>query len=153
MTHRTFIAAILAAALAITGMTSVPARAGDDDIAKWIAGVAALAIIGAAIADKNKKDDRVVTRNQGYGYNQGHGHGHGKHQNKQRFFLPGQCMANAQTRSGHVRGYDRQCLLKNYAHFNSLPHDCAVRAWGEHRGRVLYHGRCLQQYGYRVAGR
>lgn len=168
MTHRTFIAAILAAALAITGMTSAPARAGNDDIAKWIAGAAALAIIGAAIADANDRDDRVVTRNttrtfddnpknwhrqeKARGYGQGHGHGHGNFRN-QRFALPGKCLANAETRHGNVRGFDRSCLMRNYQYVNSLPNECAVRARGEHRGRVVYHGRCLRQYGYEMASR
>ena len=53
MTHRTFISIILAAAIAVTGMTAAPARA-DNDAAKVIAGVAALAIIGAVIAEERK---------------------------------------------------------------------------------------------------
>ncbi|MDW3118383.1 MAG: hypothetical protein R8G60_11815 [Roseovarius pacificus] len=50
MFHRQFIAAVLAAAVAVTGMTAAPARA-DNDAAKVIAGVAALAVLGAAMSD------------------------------------------------------------------------------------------------------
>lgn len=166
MTHRTFISLILASALAITGVSAAPARAGDDDIAKWIAGVAALAIIGAAIADNDRDKKQVVTRNRGYNYNKGHGHrhnynhGHGhKHgyahkQNFHRYKLPVQCRRDVQTRKGYIRGFGRHCLLKNYGHFNSLPHQCAVktRDYSGNR-RVVYSGRCLGQHGYRVAGK
>ena len=56
MTYKSFIASIMAAAIALTTFSAAPARAGDD-AAKIIAGVAALAIIGAAIADSKNDDD------------------------------------------------------------------------------------------------
>ncbi|MCR9113621.1 MAG: hypothetical protein NXH84_10120 [Rhodobacteraceae bacterium] len=156
MTHRTFIAAILAAALAVTGMTAGPARADSDDIAKWIAGAVALGLIGAAIADNNRDNDRAVTRNSGRGFgNPDHGYRKNRHayQQDQRYLLPKNCRARASTRSGEVRGFERNCLLRNYAHFNSLPHECAVRARGEGRQWVIYQRRCLKQYGFRNAER
>lgn len=71
MTHKHFIAAILAAAISITALSSAPARAGNDT-AKIIAGVAALAIIGAAVADASRDRNVYVTRNayphRGYGW-------------------------------------------------------------------------------------
>lgn len=63
MTHRKFISLILAAALAVTGMTAAPVQASDRDVAKWVAGAVATGLIGAAIADK-RRDDRAVTRHQ-----------------------------------------------------------------------------------------
>ena len=162
MTHRTFISIILAAALAVTGMTTTPARAGNDDVAKWIAGALALGLIGAAIADDRRKD-RVVTREQHHDHP-----GHFKHQHKhkrhdhgahrqyryQKHALPAQCRRAVATRRGEVRGFGRRCLLNNYRHFNALPHNCAVQArdFGG-RKRVIYQGRCLRQYGYQVADR
>lgn len=156
MTHRTFIASILIAALAVTGMTSAPARAGNDDVAKWIAGVVTLGIIGAAIADSNKRDNRVVSRNRGYGH--GHGldshSGHGRHgyQVDRRHLLPKHCRVRIRTHNDDIRGYSRRCLLNNYAHFNTLPHECAVRTRGNHGG-VIYQRGCLKRYGYRDAER
>ena len=56
--HRSFIALIsaLSLAVAITGASAAPARAGDDT-ARVLAGIAALAIIGAAIEES--RDDRA----------------------------------------------------------------------------------------------
>jgi hypothetical protein len=163
MTHRSFIAIILAAALAITGMTTAPARAGNDDVAKWIAGAVALGLIGAAIAEEKKRDrrrDQAVARQ----HNKGHAHGkqkqrvHGhidstrKHVAKQdrRRFLPQSCQVRVRGHQGTVSGFGRRCLLNNYAHYNSLPHQCARRAQGNH-GRVIYTGGCLRSHGYRMA--
>ena len=64
MPFRNFITSIMAAAVALT-MLSSPARA-DNDTAKIIAGAAALAIIGMAIADANYNDNYYVSR---HGYN------------------------------------------------------------------------------------
>lgn len=148
MTHRTFIAAILAAAMAITGMTSNPAHAGNDDVAKWIAGAVALGLIGAAIAEAKDKDDRIVSRNRGHGF----GHGRHAYQHDRRFLLPKHCRVRIRTGHDDIRGYGRRCLLNNYAHFNTLPHQCAVRAHGNH-GRVVYRRGCLKRHGYRAAER
>src|SRR6056297_1962117 len=61
MLYRKFIATVLGAAVAVTGLTAAPARA-DNDAAKVIAGVAALAIIGAAVAEANKSKRPKVIR-------------------------------------------------------------------------------------------
>lgn len=58
---RKFIATVLAASLAITSVSAVPARADGDDLVKFLAGATALVIIGNAL-DDNKKDRRTVTR-------------------------------------------------------------------------------------------
>ncbi|MEM7731250.1 MAG: hypothetical protein AAF280_00520 [Pseudomonadota bacterium] len=87
-----------AIAIAFAGLSASPARA-DNDTAKIIAGVAALAIIGAAISE-NRKDRRQVSRYYNrpaynpyythhhqrkayrkhyYRHHYGHGHGHRHH--------------------------------------------------------------------------
>lgn len=161
MTHRTFIAVILAAALAVTGMTGTQARAGNDDVAKWIAGAVAIGIIGAVIAEEKKRDrrrDQVVTRQQSHVYG-GHGqkkaYGHGGNQHKhakqdRRRLLPSSCEFRLRTQRGDYRGYGQRCLLQNYAHYNSLPHQCAYRPKGG-QGRVIYGQDCLHKHGYRTA--
>ncbi len=165
MTHRTFISIILAAAIAVTGMSAAPARA-DNDAAKVIAGVAALAIIGAAIAEERKDRRRkAAARNQVYkndhNYNYGHrgnrryddGHRYSSKRFDGRKSLPVGCRRDGFTRQGEVYGYGRRCLLNNYSQFNALPHDCAVRARGHNGGqRVIYSGRCLRNYGYVTPG-
>lgn len=62
MTHKHFIALVLATAISITALAPAPARAGHDT-ARIIVGVAALALIGAAIAEANNRRDIYVTRN------------------------------------------------------------------------------------------
>ncbi|MDT8327774.1 MAG: hypothetical protein RQ750_10375 [Roseovarius sp.] len=74
--HRKFIAIVLGAALAVTGLSSAPVRAQDrGETAAIIAGVAALTIIGVAVANDRKKGHRkdYVSRNHGHNY---------KHQNR-----------------------------------------------------------------------
>lgn len=163
MTHRTFISIILVAALAVTGLTSTPARAGNDDIAKWIAGAVALGIIGAAIADRDRNDG-AVTRYRNYDnrnynkhrhYNDKRYYKNQRYKNKQRFnqhVLPGRCQRSFQTRRGQVQGFGRNCLLNNYSSFNALPHKCAFKSRArDGRSRVIYSRYCLQQHGYRVS--
>ena len=67
MNYKGFITTLMAAAIAITGLTAAPAKA--DNTAEIIAGVAALAIIGAAIAEASNNDPVYVTRNRYYGHN------------------------------------------------------------------------------------
>ncbi|RKF13887.1 hypothetical protein D6850_11890 [Roseovarius spongiae] len=70
---RSFIALIMAASLAVTGLTAAPAQAGDKDIARALAAIAGIAIIGAAINDRNKSKRRHDPYASSRGYNQ-HGH-------------------------------------------------------------------------------
>jgi hypothetical protein len=87
MTYKGFITTLMAAAIALTGAAAKPAKA--DDTAKIIAGVAALAIIGTAIAKSKRNDHGYVTRRyvqpqryyvqrprHGYRYVQPQRHGH-----------------------------------------------------------------------------
>lgn len=95
-----FTTMLTAIAISFASFSATPVKA-DNDTAKIIAGVAALAIVGAAIAD-NRKDRRYVTRyhnqnyyNPYYGYprkayrqhyykkhHRGHFHGHKHYKHK-----------------------------------------------------------------------
>lgn len=71
--HRKFIAIVLGAALAVTSLSTTPVRAQDrGETAAIIAGVAALAIIGAAAASDRKHDRRKDYVTRGHGHNYGH---------------------------------------------------------------------------------
>ncbi|WP_138935671.1 hypothetical protein [Roseovarius arcticus] len=52
-----FISFIVAASIAVTGMTAAPAQASDRDLARALAAIAGVAIIGAAVHD-SRKDKR-----------------------------------------------------------------------------------------------
>ena len=50
-----FISFIVAASIAVTGMTAAPAQASERDLARALAAIAGVAIIGAAV--KNNRDE------------------------------------------------------------------------------------------------
>lgn len=56
---RTFISAIVAASIAITGFSAAPARA-DDDVARALAGLTTLFILGKIISDDNSSSKSKV---------------------------------------------------------------------------------------------
>jgi hypothetical protein len=174
--HRKFIKLIMAASLAVTGLSAAPARADAEDAAKVIAGVAALAILGAAIADAKDDKDRVTrnrghlrhdNRHRGQGKKWDHRHGRDKwgkrHRNNnharplpqrvKRKLLPGVCRTEVRVRGGHrLRGFGRHCLKRTYGYANSLPRACKTRVRGRHgKLRTIYRGRCLYRHGYREA--
>lgn len=151
--HRKFIAFILCLSLAITGFSAAPARA-DEDVAKVLAGIAALAIIGKVIHDR--RDDRraaPVTR---------------QHVTRQpvytpppaiqprplpprvaRYDLPGQCLREFRGYSGRKLLGER-CLQNSYRHTASLPRDCRVTFWNGRKNKTAYKSRCLMRQGYRI---
>ena len=148
--HRKFIAAVLAASVAITGFSAAPARA-DEDVAKFIAGMVALGLIGAAINDA-KDDDRkkrkVVRDHSGY-----------KHvspvrpkpHSVRRYDLPGHCLRNARLRGEHRRVLSKNCLQRNYHYTRSLPERCEVIYERKDRYREGFRPRCLRRHGYRLS--
>jgi hypothetical protein len=165
--HRKFIAIVIAASMAVTGFSAAPARADAEDVAKVIAGVAALAIIGSAIKDAQDNKGHV-TRNRGHlrhdNRHRGNGKklGHRRHGHDgarpvpdrvKRKLLPGACRVKARARHGQsIRGFGRRCLARNYGYVNSLPRNCESRVRGRHgHTRTIYRGRCLHRYGYRAA--
>lgn len=157
--HRKFITLIVAAAIAVTGF-STQVRAGDKDVAKALAGLAFLAIIGAAIHD-NKKDKPVVsTRNPKPGYRHP---GHPHHRvvkprplppHVARTILPRSCLRSFETGRGkHTKVVGRKCMSKKYRYMQNLPRRCAQQAWGARAMRNGFNVRCLKRNGYRLSHR
>ncbi|MBE1285286.1 MAG: hypothetical protein GJ676_18380 [Rhodobacteraceae bacterium] len=150
--HKKFIATILIAALAVTGFTATPARA-DEDVAKVLAGLAALAIIGAAIS--NDRDDHVVHRRQPVRID--------PNPNKQnhvrpippaiaRYDLPRQCVRSFPELGGK-RVLGLACLKQNYRHVQALPYACRVSVERGRKQRTGYETLCLRERGYRISHR
>lgn len=161
--YRKFIAAISAASLTISLFAgAAPARADGDDLAKILAGIAVIAIIGKAIDDRNDRKHGHVSRNS-KGHGQVYAPAPRRHpqakprsvpQRFARYDLPGQCLVTLNTgRNGQMRMFGKRCLRSNYQHFHALPQVCAQEIWTERGVRRGYSPRCLRQNGYRIAGR
>lgn len=145
MLHRTFIATILAASLAVTSFTAAPARA-DNDAAKIIAGVAALALIGAAVADarQNDRPKAIYPNAQGYGHVKPHRKGYQPYVAQNRYTHSGVIPlrnAHQPQRQGYG-GYGKRHGADNRV---VLPQACLIR---DGRDRAVYSARCLQRMGY-----
>ncbi len=59
---RKFISLIVAASIAVTGMTAAPAQAGENDLARALAAIAGVVIVGAVIQDARKDKRQVAPR-------------------------------------------------------------------------------------------
>lgn len=157
--HRKFITLIVAAAVAVTGLTA-PARADGQDVARALAGVAALAIIGKIIHDSNK-DDHVVTHQAQPNYNytrprhETHIHNYNKQKpvrpNFSRYDLPRHCLRDYRVNRQHVRLFGANCLRKNYKYSGSLPYACQFQFNNRHGSHTGYEPLCLRERGYRTA--
>ncbi len=55
-----FISFIVAASIAVTGMTAAPARASESDLARALAAIAGAAFIGAGVQDNRKDNYRAA---------------------------------------------------------------------------------------------
>lgn len=147
--HRKFIALIVTAAIVITGSTA-PARADSDDVAKLLAGLTVLAIIGAALEDR--RDDRYP------------------HYRPSRpvpvepllyprpvpprvinKVLPAECLRPAPNIGPNARVLGKRCLVKSYRHADKLPRKCRVEFQGRHETRKGYRVQCLRNKGYRLS--
>lgn len=152
--HRKFITLVLSAALAITGLGTGSARA--DDTAEWIAGAAALAILGYAIVDQKNRDRHAGTTP----YYQPRAYGQSAPVVRQPtpYYrsskgLPPQCVVSGKLQGRKVHGLRRNCLKRFNVNLNALPRECAVKFRNPNTGKrhVIYGGRCLRQQGYRLA--
>jgi hypothetical protein len=151
--HRKFIAAAIAATIAITGFAAAPARADGDDVARALAGIAALALIARAIDKRN--DERAVTRQQ---------HNFQPHFNApapikprplppqvSRKLLPEQCLRTFDGPYGQTRAFGARCLSRNYTFADHLPRQCAEQVFTRNGTGWAYNARCLRRQGYQIA--
>lgn len=152
MTSKTFIAAVLSAALMITGLSAPRAHALDEDaIGALLFGGLALAVIGAAVADnKKKKKDKPK-----YTYEPP------KHEkptkakkHKNKSWLPSHCSRRFETRKGKViQAYGQRCLYRAEYPAHRLPEKCYFQARGANRPISGYRTNCLDRNGYQVVWR
>ncbi|SDC73141.1 DUF3824 domain-containing protein [Ruegeria marina] len=159
--HRKFIAFVVASAITVTGISASQARAADaHDI---LGGLAAIAILGAAIHHYDKRKDRReqqeqhVSRDHGKPYLAPY---QGKPyplpprplpQDVARFNLPSQCLRQEDGYRGNGPVLGARCLSRSYGHADSLPQQCKVSYWNGERTRTGYEPNCLRQFGYRIS--
>lgn len=149
--HRKFIALICSMALVITA-TTTQARSNEMDVAKVLGGLAALAIVGTVIKDRNdrKKERRrqatvqplpptpqITPRPLPT--------------DVARFTLPRQCLRNVDNGWETTRIMGRKCLRKNFSYFDLLPENCRVRLNDGHKVRNGYRPKCLRRQGYALS--
>lgn len=170
--HRKFITLIAASAIALTGFSAAPARA-DDDVGKFLAGLAALAILGAAIENNRDHDTTVIHRRQviiRQPPRPRHVHVHpprrevyvrpGRevhvyrprpYQRVNRPALPGHCLRQYRGQGTLLSG---ACLRREGTVLRALPRACQIGIdRGHGAGRVAFEPGCLRQKGYRVTRR
>lgn len=153
---RKIMTSILAAAVAITSISAVPAQAGNRELGRAIVGITALAIIGTAIANESRA--QTSTRHQTYEppkqnthkahkkhhYNQGHHYHKPKHKKRA---LPGYCRVNYKGKNGWKTGYGVRCTKNNVRRPAALPSDCIRRNYAN-GPRLVYAARCMRKNGY-----
>lgn len=140
---RTFIKSVLIAAVTVTGIslaTASPAKAGNDDLAKFLFGATALIIIGKAISDNDAKAAPIAKP---------------KPKPRPRFTkaLPGKCLRRFNTWDGRVRMMGRNCLHNNYRFAHRLPESCRTRVRTDNGVRRGFQMRCLRNNGFYIANR
>lgn len=167
--HRKFIAAIVGAALAVTAIGSAPARA-DEDVARALAAIVGLAIVGKVISDKidddkDKKKNRVsrgyyddrydYVRPSNRYYNDGIRRVEPRPlpRRVERRLLPGDCLRSYRANDRRYRVFEKKCLKRNYSYAKSLPSRCEVKFRSHNKKRRGYDARCLRDRGYQLARR
>ncbi|APX12993.1 hypothetical protein [Tateyamaria omphalii] len=144
--HRQFIGLVAAAAIAITGFSAAPARAGDDEVGAALAALLGLAIVGAVIHDRNKDRKKRHTV---------HTPVHPKPVPKRvnRKLLPQQCLRSFHTNQGQRRVFGQRCLHNHYQFAHSLPQTCRREFYTDRGWRRGYGARCMSRHGFQLARR
>jgi hypothetical protein len=131
---KTMTASLLALSIAFTSVSATPVEARSKDVAKVIAGIALLAIIGAAVNDNRRHRATPVPA-----------------PTPSRWRLPNRCLKDYETERGWQRGFGSACLRK-HAPRVTLPRQCKVTLWTTEGRRNVYAPGCLSDRGYRFAG-
>jgi len=155
MKHK-FTVTMLISSIVITGFAAIPAKAGNDDVAKILAGVATLYIIGKAI-NSNPKAESTVSRNtsrlgsdhRNYDYWEPSK----KNRKTARRTLPEKCKFRIRTRNGRKSVFGARCLKNNYRFAHRLPQECKRNVRTRDGRRRVFGASCLRDHGYKVAGR
>lgn len=145
-------------ALSLTLATATPSAAQGldrEDVGKLLVGLAALAVIGAAIDENRDRDSgtSVSTTRQWSGINHSADwSGLADHHDRvvsNRRVLPNACLVSVETRYGTQRMFGSRCLENNYRHASRLPERCEVRVFTNRGPRTGFDPQCLREQGFR----
>ena len=144
---RQALALVAIAALSAAALAPSPARAAsEEDIARILAGLAALAIVGKALSDRDRDDDDkppVIAPHR----SKPKDHYRPRHDAKT---VPVRCLRTYETRQGVRRVVMRDCAERTVAEPWELPRQCLLRVQTRHGPAEAYGGRCMRQHGYRL---
>ena len=135
--HKTLIASVLTIAVAFNGLSATPAQAGND-LAKVIAGVATLYIIGKAVQNSRQDNAQPARANQRpYFLDKGHR----------------KCLRQKYRDGRWVTYRDRKCMQRHKERRVEKPRACLRKRWTNDGWKKYYDRSCLRRYnaeaGYR----
>lgn len=146
--HRKFITLIVTAAIIVTAFSSAPARAGNTE--RFLGGLAAIAILGAAIHHHEKKKERRARATVPQ-YHQPKAHSVRPLPDRvAKYDLPRKCLKPMNGYPSNSPLLGPRCLERHYRHAAGLPQHCRISFWNGHKMRDAYEPRCLRRKGYRV---
>lgn len=150
------IVGITALSLAFASTTSAFAQGMDrEDVGKLLIGLAAVAVIGAALEENRDRNTGNQTSDNtqqgGINRNNDWSHLNREHQRSadSRRVLPEACFQAVETRYGTQRLFGLRCLERNYRHVNRLPENCAVRLYASNGPVRGFDPLCLREEGFR----
>ncbi len=144
------IATVLAASIALTGMSAAPARALDSgELGRLMLGAGALIIIGRAITENNRRYRAPVTRyydHDHYAPYRGGSNIYVKPRYKK--VVPSACLRENHWGNGPRHYFGRHCLSKYMRNYASLPGFCRTIVWTNRGQQSVYSARCLRRNGW-----
>ncbi|WP_163847672.1 hypothetical protein [Pseudooceanicola aestuarii] len=145
---RKFFAILLSATIATTSIGAAPVQAGDRDAARAIAGIAAIAILGAAIHE-SQRGNRAPQQTHGRPHRQPQAH-QPQRQHRARA-VPASCLVDTRVNRQRVSALRMRCVDRNVR--GRAPQSCVRRTTANHGPRYVYGKRCMRNNGYVVARR
>lgn len=132
---------VLALSIAFTGLSIAPAQAGNNDLAKFLLGVGAIAIIANEV-NKNKSKPAPTYQHKPkphkkpkYADRDGRGH---------------KCMLQRWTNKGWVTYRDPNCAIDRKPKAVHKPKVCLRKKWTNSGWQQYYSAQCLRQHGFRT---
>lgn len=148
---KTAMAAALGLSIALSPVSTAPARADSANTDAAIAALIALGIIGIAVGSQGQGNVTITTPGQGGGHG-GHGGPHGG----QAKVLPAECYKRFNTPKGSFNLFGKPCLRSNYRQWQRLPDRCEITVRVKNRNhqwvhRKAYRPACLRKAGYQMS--